>query len=108
MGKPEQMEMFSLEGARAARDEGIARVEHSSLEWIEHGLALIATLPSGYEGIGEDLRVELKMGRPPSSGAVGAMIRRAHTEGLLMPTGRMRSPRSKPSHARPTYVWRRV
>jgi hypothetical protein len=103
-----QIDMFDLIGAREARDLGIARVESKAQTWVATGLARIADLPSGYEGIAEEICGFCRLGKAPSPGAVGALIHRARKRGYLIRTGKMRSPRCVKSHARETYVWRRA
>jgi hypothetical protein len=103
-----QSDMFSLMGAKEARDLGITRVEGNAHDWIALGLARIAGLPRGYEGIGEEICQRCQLPPAPSSGAVGALIRRAREKGYLAHTGRMKQPRCVKSHARATYIWRRT
>jgi len=104
----EQPDMFDLMGAREARDLGIERVEGAHWDWIQRGMSRIAHLPRGYEGIGEEICRHLDLLPAPSPGAVGALIRSARDAGLLVRTGRMKSPECVKSHARATYVWRRT
>ena len=104
----DQTDMFDLLGAKVARDLGISRVEGKAQDWIRTGLLRIAALPRGYEGIGEEICKLCDLGPPPSPGAVGALIMRARERGYLVHTGRMKKPRCVKSHARATYIWKRI
>ena len=106
-GDDDDWEQFDLFSAKAERDLGMARASGKCSEWTIKALTRIKTLPSGYEGIAEDIRVDLELGMPESPGAVGAVTRYAGQLGLLVPTGAMRKPRAVKSHARATQVWRR-
>jgi hypothetical protein len=103
-----QADMFDLMGAKKARDSGIARVEGKARDWMKLGLSAIAGLPPGFEGIAEEICRRCELPPPPSSGAVGALIRRARECGYLTHTGRMKQPRCVKSHARATYIWKRT
>ncbi len=100
-------EQFDLFSARAERDLGMERASGKCSEWTMKALTRVKTLPSGYEGITEEIRRDLDLGMPSSSGAVGAFTNYAVKLGLLIKTGEMRPPKGVRSHARATQVWRR-
>ena len=100
-------EQFDLFTARAARNLGIERATNKDPEWQVVGLTRIKSLPSGYEGIAEEICAACCLEPAPTPGAVGAMIRCALKLGLLVRTGQMRQPTCVKSHARATYIWRR-
>jgi hypothetical protein len=106
-----QTSLFDLIEARAARDTGMAQVSRTptAATWKEDFIERIRSLPIGYAGTAEELRLKLEMPLPPGSpNLIGATINAAVRERLLTWTGRMRSPTNKKSHARRTQEWRRT
>jgi hypothetical protein len=101
-----------METAIQAREEGIAQVSSANEEWLEQARAIIAALPVGFEGIGEDYRhiVEAQLPEPTSSGVWGALIRSVSgpKTGCIRNTGRMGSPKDTASHARKSWIYERV
>lgn len=107
MGKTEQPDLF---GAKAARDAGFASVAKNAGGWRPAAIAAIAALPQGYEGTGEDIRLDLLkagLAEPHHHNAWGEVTKEAIKRGLIHRTGELRNMRTKRSHARATPVYRR-
>jgi hypothetical protein len=104
----EQPDMF--EGARAARDEGLDRVEANNSAWMDHALVLIRENVFG-EMTGEELRLTLRslgLPAPAHHNAWGALVRTAICRKLLAKTGAYSQMRTTRSHARETPVLRKI
>lgn len=103
----DQMDLFA---GRAARDAALAQVLANSGEWRLDAKEAVKSLPSGWEGTGQDLRVELgKRGlpNPHHYNAWGALVRSC-VPSLLEPTGAMRASVLEQCHAHRLAVYRRV
>ena len=88
------------------RDQGIARVlgAESQAQWRQDAYHWLALLAYGQEVTSTDL-IEA-VGMPPSSNAVGAIMRSAAAQGLIESTGvYIKSPRPS-CHAAVVRVWR--
>ena len=108
MDKDDEPDLF---GGRAARDEGMNRVEANSGEWKERARALIERIPSGFEGTGEAYKLECrKMGleEPHHYNAWGPVIGWAAKRGLIRHTGEWKQCITKKRHAQMARVWRRA
>jgi hypothetical protein len=97
------------QGSRDARDAGMQRVLTDEDMWAGKVITIIAGLPKGWKGIGEDIRIyaDLKGIHPPQHhNAWGGIIGAAVMLGLLVPTGGWGRMTIKRSHARksPEYV----
>lgn len=104
-----QLEL-DLSASLAARDLGMITVEANSGSWHPAALQVIASLPAGWIGIGEDIRaavVASDVGEPHSRYAWGALINAALRKGLLELTGRRLPMRAVKSHARKSDEYRR-
>lgn len=102
------VDLFSAADARAARDEGLARVASHCDDFIALGLAVIATLPGG-EYQGEDIRRALTARGliPAAHQAWGALTRQAVAKNLLTPTGRYAATKSVKTHRHQTQIYER-
>ena len=89
-----------------ARDDGIKKVTRSS--WNDNALTQVETLPIGWQGTGEDVRLQLNIPEPHHPNAWGAMIRSAISRKLLQPTGVYRKTKTFKNHACKREVLRRV
>lgn len=101
---------FDFKGAKAARDRGIRTVASNSGKWIDQAKALARALPSGWEGTGEDLRVQLLLGGlavPHHHNVWGALIRYLILRGVLLEIA-MSHCRTVKSHARKTPLYRKI
>lgn len=94
---------FDLEAAMQARDAGIVTVVANGGSWHHAALLVVAALPPGWTGIGEDIRaavVASDVGEPHSPNAWGGLTQAAMKKGLLELTGRRLPMRAVKSHAR--------
>ena len=101
---------FDFSAAVEAGDEGMLIAAANSLSWFDAALQIIATLPAGWTGLGEDIRALISasdVGPATSPKAWGALIGQAKRDGLLERTGVWRQMRDKKSHARETPEYRR-
>lgn len=101
-------ESFDLFGSRAARDAALDQVSRE--DFVEQVLSLVANLPHGWHGTGEDVR-ELAglagiVAHHPN--AWGAAINTCVRQKLLLKTDVFRQMRAVRSHARATRVYRRA
>jgi hypothetical protein len=94
-----------LFGAIAERDEALRRVGSGS--WSDFALEELRAL-QGLMGTAEDFRLMISpiVGKPHHHNAWGALIKKAVSAGVLVPTGQHRQMRTKRSHARQTPVYR--
>jgi hypothetical protein len=78
--------------------------------WKQDALAVIAALPAGWQGIGEDINSEIarQIGHPHDSHAYGALTKRAVQLRLLEPTGKYRAMRKEQSHSRSSALYRKL
>jgi uracil-DNA glycosylase family 4 len=93
------------------RDKGIARVLSNNSEWKDAAMRSIRELPRGYEGTGEQIRLDVLdagLDEPNHHNAWGAIIRSALVSGVLEGTGEFRKMETTKSHARKTEVLRRT
>jgi hypothetical protein len=108
--------LFDAAASRAARDDGIAQVgagrsPRGRSAWLDSAMSVVARLPSGWVGIGEDIRrivLNSPAGPPHHPNAWGALIRCAATEGYLVQTGDQKPMTAVRSHARQSLQWRRL
>ncbi len=103
----DQMDLFA---GRAARDAALEQVLTNSGEWRTDAKDAVRAIPVGWEGTGQDLRVELgKRGLcdPHHYNAWGALIKSC-VPSLLEPTGGMRASVLEQCHAHRLAVYRRV
>jgi len=110
-GKKRKPDLFDAAAAREARDEGMEKVEENDQEWMLSAMMAGRSLPRGWEGTGEDIRVALTMGglpKPHHHNCWGAFINSMVREGWLEWTSAMRNMRTVKSHARATKVYRKV
>lgn len=102
------MAQESLFSGEALRDEGMSRVlENAGDAFKAHVYNLIWTLPEGWTGTGEDIRMMASV-YPHRPQAWGAIINAAGLRGWLRPTGQYRKMRQRSSHARETRVYVRT
>lgn len=97
-----------LAAARAARDAGIKNVTDHNETWMTRYLAFVASLPKGWIGTGEDIRLSCGLEAPGHVNAWGAATNHAVRKGLLAKTGIYVPMRSERSHARGTPQYRRT
>ena len=99
-------DLFSAAGLR---DQALQQVAQRSGRWWQDAIRAVQALPAGFEGTGEDIRLELERQglRPHHHNAWGSMVRRCMQLGLLKKTGKRRAMKTPKSHARPTDVYRR-
>jgi hypothetical protein len=103
-------DLFLLAEAIAPRDEGIAVTTDANESWHDSTLKIIARIPTGWTGIGEDLRrfvLDAGAGSPKHPNAWGALSMSAIKAGLFVQTGEYRKPQSVKSHARKCAVMQR-
>lgn len=107
----QQLGLFDLPGAVAARDAALAKVLGNSGPWVQAALDCLTpefkrTHPTF---TGESLRVSLltKIDQPHSHNAWGALVKKLLHHKIIRPTGRWVSMSTKSSHARATrtYYW---
>lgn len=93
-------DLFDYAASVKARDAGISQVEEQP--WQARAILIIAALPRGWRGIGEDIRalVLAQIGAPHHPNCWGAMIMSACRSGLLERTTELQNMRAKKSHAR--------
>ena len=100
----------SLFEALSERDKAIQKVSINSGNWIQRARAMLrSVIKPGWEGTGEDIRLELlKAGLPAPHhhNAWGALIKSVVPKHFI-PTGKFRHMRTKKSHARQTIVYRK-
>ena len=107
---PGQTSLFDYAAGVAMRDRGIEQVEANDFDWMAAAQALIARIPIGWEGLGEDIRARViaQIGEPHHSNCWGALIMGATRRGMLVKTGTWQNAKSKRSHASMYPVLRRV
>lgn len=101
---------FDFKGAKAARDAGIKSVASNSGKWIDQAKALARALPSGWEGTGEDLRVQLMLGGLVAAhhhNVWGALINGMVRDNTFFQIG-TKQMRTLRSHARKTPLYRKI
>ena len=98
---------FDPEAAKEARDDALERMEKNSGSWVSRAVEKIREFPCD-EAIGEDLRlfVVQKIGPPHHNNAMGAVVRNAIRQGILIHTGTVKAMKTKKSHARRSFVYR--
>ena len=104
----EQLDLFNPAGARAARDEGLARVDDNSDDWewrdqVDAAIARYAAAGFGFTS--DDIRAVVT-GQPHHDNAWGARFAAASRLGLIVKTGNYRQSARVPGHARAIAVWR--
>lgn len=100
-------EQFDIFGARAERDEGIARViKHNEPFAIQFAQA-IDRLPHGWVGTCEDIRRDWRGTRPSSPNAWGACWNAAKKRGQLTELPTQVAMTARKSHARKTHLHRK-
>jgi len=92
-----------------ARDMGIGTVMEGEDRFAVRVMAIVKSLPRGWRGIGEDIRLladQHGIPRPHHHNCWGGVMFGCVKAGLLTPTGDWRHMRIKRSHARksPEYV----
>jgi hypothetical protein len=102
---------FDFEGAFAAKEKGIARVDANAGAWKDKARLAAMTLkfPEKWEGLGEDFRrllIKGGLGIPHSPNCWGSLINWCLKKGILEPTGEVRNTRDRKSHACYTKVYR--
>jgi hypothetical protein len=99
-----------LSAGRDARDNGMAAVlSHSN--WTTAALWAARSVPAGWTGMGEDLRVELRavgLREPHHHNAWGALINVMIRCGVLEATGEEGQMQKTSSHARRSVIYRKV
>lgn len=95
------MDLFDWGMSRSLRDEGADRALTPEEQWRRRAMDLIRGLPSGWSGIGEDIRrmVMETVGTPHHFNCWGALILGALRSGHLVKTGEVRSSALVTSHA---------
>lgn len=85
------------------------RVARNSGSWYDKAIQVLATLPYGWTGIGEDMRhfVESKIGRPHHRNVTGPLVKAAIKARIMTKTGEFRHMQDAQSHARESRVYRR-
>ena len=106
-----QLDMFDLPKAKAARDKGLARTKTNNEGWLETALRYCETSPqlrAMKEFSGEDLRVAISphVGQPRSPHGWGLVARYLMERQVIVPTGGLKHMRTEKSHARLTRVYR--
>ncbi len=106
-------DLFSFAGIKTGvmlRDEGIRAAWSHSGVWADRAYGVVLRLPSGWTGMGEDIRaiVSKQVGGPHDGHAWGALVNRAVLNGVLVRTGRIKPPKDPLSHASQKQEWRRV
>jgi hypothetical protein len=103
--------LFEAADAKALRDAALARVSTHAGNWSRAARLKVRSLPAGWEGTGEDIRVWLAntgFPEPHHHNAWGATINTCVKHDWLEWTGRIVSMRTRRSHARSTKVYRRT
>lgn len=109
--KDDGPDLFEAAEARTERDDAIGRVSANAGNWMQRARISVRALPSGWEGTGEDIRLQLVNGglEPPHHhNAWGALINWCVKAEVLEWTGRIRNMRTRRSHARSTKVYRKA
>ena len=107
---PPPSDEFNSKKAKAARDEGMERVQAHNMAFRDAIAAFIDTkLPRGWTGIGEDIRRLWTGIQPHHPNCWGAICNAALKRGTLekIPNA-MRRPEAVKSHSRPTHVFRKL
>lgn len=76
--------------------------------WADNALEAIASMPRGYLGTGEQIRLALTINglrKPHNNNSWGALVRSAVNQGILKNTGRKSPMAVKKAHARSTPVY---
>lgn len=113
MAKDDDDDLFSFmhqPTARDLRDGGIEltlEAEHEA--WKAAALLYIESLPSGWVGTSEEIKVpvEDRIGKPHHWNVWGGIIMTARRQGILIPTGHHTKGRLPASHARAMPIYRR-
>lgn len=110
------MDLIDLMQARSERDKAIQKVSLNNDSFMSRALDCIQDLkdlPGEFFGrhcefTGEQIRLYLTLCKiiPAHSNAYGALVMTAVKRGLIVPTGRYTSMKSRSSHARKTAVYR--
>lgn len=106
----ETPDMFGGDEGKRRRDEGIKRVARHNPELMVKGLEIIRSLPPGWRGQIENVRLELeRLGKKPTHpNFYGALGREAMKLELLGKTGHRVSMKRARSHARKTDELKRL
>lgn len=97
--------------AAVKRDAAIRKVmQNAPPEWQAKAVEVVRRLPSGWEGIGEAIRREVRreIGPPHDPHAWGGLIMTLRRSGVLVKTGRYAPMTGEKSHARESPVLRRL
>jgi hypothetical protein len=89
--------------ARALNNEDVV--------WVNSATELVREIPTGWEGLGEDIRLQLiedGMWEPHTYHCWGALIGRCVRRGWFVWIGELASPKDTPSHASKTMKYRRT
>lgn len=106
--------LWDLFAAEQARDEGIQRAERNANdEWMDAAYqAVTACAYVACEFTADDVRRYMEMTFPHvqthEPRAMGAVMRRAQRDGIIVPTDRFQNSAFKTKHCSPTRVWRTV
>lgn len=96
--------------AKEARDEALQRVKTNSGTWYEDAIKAAKTIPHGWIGTAEDLRLHLirsGLEKPHHHNVWGAFINTCIRKRILIATGDYEHMQTRRSHARRTPVYQR-
>lgn len=93
--------------ARKARDQALTKVAKNSGDWFGKAMQAVTDMPTGWRGIGEDLRLEIeaRIGKPHHHNAWGSVTNQAVRRGLLIKTGTLSQMKTAKSHARASMIY---
>ena len=103
--------MTTIQTTLDLRDAALAQVVANSGDWINQASNLARSLPDGWRGTGEDMRLELyKLGlaAPHHHNAWGALISKLLSSGAIQNTGASRHMVTLKSHGRMTPVYLKI
>jgi hypothetical protein len=100
---------IDLFGGKAERDKGMKQAADNDQLWMQVALHNIQSLPPGWEGSGQDIRLIITndQGPPHHPNVWGALTNTAIGMGLLVHTGHYKYTRLRASHKRRIPVYRR-
>lgn len=97
---------MTMTEARAARDEGIARVTTAAdPEWVERARAAVEQVASAHKVFTADEVWLTGLDRPREGRAMGAVMLWAVRQGLIRKTDRVRPSTIRSNHCKPQHIW---
>lgn len=102
-----QGDLFGQPSAKQLRDDALKRVEENAGVWIDIAVDFVRTLPAGWIGMWEDVRLMPGLPPPYNEHANGVACKKCIQKKLLVPLG-FKAPLASPSHASRKAFYRRT